>query len=486
MLLNVLGTPPLCRNVIILSASSYASLHRKLEEYACMFGHDTILGNAPHVGSFERWQSYSAEIQGNHFLRWAADASNNCIILLDELDDVKTAYDILNDIPSDARIVVSTRNPAVSKHLQSRFRCFDLSVSELDVEDAVILIETAFNLDHIPIARNQTERLVMALDRHPFTLCSALAYLPSLRRVHDPSEGSIVERFLDILEGPDPESRKEFFDFQGLWGVSVFNLFDSAMNHLMGLVSEPPLIESVRSLLQAIAFVSDARHDCSFVQFFHAVKRSTRNVSLTGDTFNAIFDKGLVHENHTLEKAIQSSLILETPDKMYMPPIWRDCIILYECKTSERRKHWLEQVLLLCHRHFKENDSSQKLRPYAENCVRIAARYDISLQTLFTQPDQQIWLEDILHRKSDITVFEELLKECQEAVTAYRQRPSEGNAAYVRLDRKFTDLKEKHSVSPPEAALQKVRTAIQDMLTIIARASGNAVYNISLSSTPSE
>lgn len=480
MLLNVLNTPPLRRNVVILSATSHAALRQKLEEYACMFGHDTIVGNNPQLGSFERWQSYTPEMQGKHFLRWAADTNNDCLIVLDELDDVKTAYTILNDIPQGARVAVSTRNPAVSRQLRSRFHCLDLTVSELNMVDARSLINASLESENIQIAPDHADRIVNALDRHPFSICSASTYLPKLRRVYDPNEhASVAEAFLAILEGPDYKGRKKFFDFQALWGMSIHSLYASAIKHLTGLIGGSTLDTSVQSLLLAIACVSDPKRGCSFKQFFLSIKPSDRVQLPPNYKMDPVFEEGLLHKQEKLESIIQSSLVIETSELLYMPQLWRDCVCLYECNDTEKLRYWLEQILTLCFHHSVDDASTWKLKLYVENCVRIANRYGISQQSLLSTPEQQDWLRSSLQQRSDVRAFQELLKECQEAEFIHKERPSEGNATYVRLDRRFAYLKSQHCSDAVDATLEDVTSAISRTLSAVARSAGNAVYGIS-------
>ncbi|KAL6171450.1 hypothetical protein ACJQWK_02468 [Exserohilum turcicum] len=102
-------------NVVILPASTYKGLREKLEQYALMFGHDAM----PHHGAIgpralDRWRSYTLTVQADFFLAWTSTMESDCIIILDELDDIKDASDIARDLPRTARVVVSTRNPSVS------------------------------------------------------------------------------------------------------------------------------------------------------------------------------------------------------------------------------------------------------------------------------------------------------------------------------------------------------------------------------------
>jgi hypothetical protein len=397
LLLDYVGQRSSESNIIILSASSHANLQTKLREYALMFGHDAIRHGATGPQSLDVWKSYTPKVQVNIFLEWASATENDCIIILDELDNVKDAADIARDLPKTARVVVSTRNPMVPKQLmQSGFQCLDLFVFDMTFEEAKELLASLLNTTTVRASSKQMEVLVEGLDRHPFAICAASSYLPDLQRIQDPSQQwRVVEILIDALDGDDYEERKYFFDFDGLWNLSISRLFRTAMAHLNKHTTDHDFDTSVRPLLQAIACLSNYETRCHFTTFFNTVQPIASQVASTEEKIDDVFVRGLRMQNSNLGKAIQSSLIIERSYDMYMPGLWRDCIMLYECNPPKDVTYWLRQILLLCYLSGRQRHGIPKLNPFVKNCMHIVKRYGIYLDKILTHPEQNEWLDDV-------------------------------------------------------------------------------------------
>ncbi|KAF2790143.1 hypothetical protein K505DRAFT_364988 [Melanomma pulvis-pyrius CBS 109.77] len=201
LLLKIASQQGAHRNVFVLSASDHAALNRKLEEYACLVGHDVIRRRFPYPELHARWTAFPSEIQRQLFLEWAAETQNNCVIIIDELDGGGNVDKILNDLPQCARIAVSTRNPEIIQTLSKRAKCSNIPIIELEMDEARSLITSLIASKDFKISLEQTERLAIALAMHPFAICAASEYLPRLRRVIDPLRQKFtLEAFINILE----------------------------------------------------------------------------------------------------------------------------------------------------------------------------------------------------------------------------------------------------------------------------------------------
>jgi hypothetical protein len=264
------------------------------------------------------------------------------------------------------------------------------------------------------ICGDQLDRLSTALDRHPFAICAASSYLRTLGNAQDSlKDGSTVEVFLNILEGSSYEGRKAFFDSGRTWAIS--KLFISAMTNLKKRSTGAAFDSTVRTLLQAIAFTSGSDQDCSFVRFFGSINSSWLKHIPEGNAIDNVFKQGLLKGNapEMLENLRQASLVVKLPSHTHMPLLWRDCVLLYECASTDERRYWLKQVLLLCYHHSRLHNWGYGLAPHVENCMRIATRYDIPTTSLLLHEDHKVWLDATLGLRTHAKALAKLLIECR-------------------------------------------------------------------------
>jgi hypothetical protein len=398
-------------NVIVLSASSHAVLEQTLEEYAWRFCQDIIRDWSTEL--FDAWKAQIPALRARSFLAWAGNENNNCIIIFDELDDIDDADTISKALPQAARVAISTRNPAISETLDLHFRCLNRPVFQLEAEEATSLI-TSMVASNFLICGDQLDRLSTALDRHPFAICAASSYLRTLGNAQDSlKDGSTVEVFLNILEGSSYEGRKAFFDSGRTWAIS--KLFTSAMTNLKKRSTGAAFDSTVRTLLQAIAFTSGSDQDCSFVRFFGSINSSWLKHIPEGNAIDNVFKQGLLKGNapEMLVNLRQASLVVKLPSHTHMPLLWRDCVLLYECASTDERRYWLKQVLLLCYHHSRLHNWGYGLAPHVENCMRIATRYDIPTTSLLLHEDHKVWLDATLGLRTHAKALAKLLIECR-------------------------------------------------------------------------
>ena len=483
LLLKIAGEQGAHRNVFILSALDYRGLKQKLEEYACLIGHDVLRRRVPYPEQHTRWVALPPDIQRQFFLDWAAETQNNCIIIIDELDSGADIDLILNDLPQSVRIAVSTRNPELIQTLSRRAKVSHISVVGLEVDEARSLIMSLSASKGFQISLDQAERLAIALDRHPFAICAASEYLPRLRRVLDPSQQEcIIEAFIDILEGSNHDERKAFYDFDNQPGLSITELFKSVLVHTGVTPHTSPLLP----LLQACAFISVPGHTHGLAQFFHAVKPFTNQKNSEGSHFDEVFEKGLQKEWATLDKAIKSSLIIEaTPGRCYMPLIWQECTIMHACDQAKRR-YWLNQILELCYLDDTRENSTHDLGSYVENCIRIATRYNIHRHSLVTEPARRDWLEKAIDRRTNDALVN-LVKDCQAAEESCRKvsiTMPEIHATYAKLAKRYEKIEQKYCVSVIKPEVHELRLKVEGMIAKGAAAAGNPLWRNPLPTRP--
>jgi hypothetical protein len=413
--MNYAAERALRSNVIVLSASSHAALERTLEQYAWRYIDDVIRGGSIDSKQFDTWKAQTPELRASLFLAWAGDTKNNCIIILDGLDDIDDADIISTTLPKTSQVVISTRNPTISKNLDLRFRCLNRPIFQLEADEASSLINFMIASNDLVILEYQVRRLSAALDYHPFAICAASSYLRILRNIQEFSgDELVIETFLNILEGSSYEERRAFFDYGGLSAVS--KLFTSAMTNLRKWSTGTAFDSTIRSLLRAIAFTSGSDQTCSFLRFFDWMNPSLLEHIPEDNEIDDIFKKGLLKGNapETLGNMVQASLIVKLPTHTYMPPLWRDCILLYECASIDERRYWLRQVLLLCYYYSKVHCESRSMAPYIDNCIHIARRYSIPMAGILSHVDHQSWLEATLARGSHYRALNNILYECRE------------------------------------------------------------------------
>lgn len=403
LLLKIASEQALDHKVFVICASDYETMQQKTDEYACLVGHDVLTGKYPPSANPELhriWNDYPREAQQRHFLEWVADVNNKCILVLDDVDAGGDMDRILNELPLSTRIIVSMRNPGIGEaaKLTRRSNCLALPVPPLETEDAKLLIETLLDSYQFDDSSGQTKKIASALERHPFAICAALAYMSHLRLLQDPAARmNTAETLLHTLKGPDWQSRAWFletkFTEMNHPSLSILVLFESTLERMMQQTANPIDRHKFPPFLQAIAFLSIPDYLVDFRQFFHAIKMLRRQLVPQQHKIDLVFDRGLNPEvGKLLHEAKQACLIIqEESERMYMPGIWQECIILHKCDAL-RREYWLKQVLLLCYCHFKENGDSQDLAPFAENCIRIADKLAINVENLLIIPDQKEWL----------------------------------------------------------------------------------------------
>ncbi|PVH96067.1 hypothetical protein DM02DRAFT_688675 [Periconia macrospinosa] len=372
-LLLKMATEESRRNVFVLSASNVKTLWHKLEEYACIIGHDLIVGRFPYADLHERWTS--------------------SLLILDDVETNEDLEEILMELPGTAQIAMSTRSPTVSRTLMQKKSCMQINVPVLEVEEAVKLITDLLTLTLITITPEQKLALVCALKKHPFALCAASVYLPHLRRfLGQTTSSTLVNRFLELLNEDAVEARKRFFDFDIRPDLSISKLFESTLTRIGRPITGVQKNYSIPPLIQICAFLSDEDCFLAFALFFDVL---TQLEPCSIPEKLRPFRKGLMSEEATVTKALESSLFIEIDGIMYIPNLWRECIILNTCDVNERSE-WLEQILKTCYFYFEESKDGGRLAAYVENCNRIMGRHRILHSDLNLQGDQREWFKSAI------------------------------------------------------------------------------------------
>ncbi|TAQ91490.1 hypothetical protein B7494_g267 [Chlorociboria aeruginascens] len=312
-------------------------------------GHDILLPNDRSALTLEIWNSLSPPRKLRIFKDWLQQPENlQTIFILDDLDGLHDTDLILSIISREAQMILfSSRNPILQQDIHRMTH--NLGLSLMVPSEIVQLMEMV--LARIGYESEEGERLdrdvlldiARELDGLPLAAIIAIRYITT---VISQSESESPERdFLDVLQGPDFETRRRFLEYRpGGGGTNLMDTF---------LVSKSRLRDPdglAWRLMQFVACLETNPALTHFRRFFYHRERFAVMEKYGIDIFP---DRDLLAADDTAisevfaecETVSFGEKVAKAKGGTRFHPLWKECAL--HVMGEEGRVRVLSQVMIL-------------------------------------------------------------------------------------------------------------------------------------------
>ena len=338
------------------------------------------------------WRGYEPRQRIREFKTWLAHPSNQpSLFFVDDIDGFKDETLIQAALPREARVILySTRDPSIVGSLGRDSQ--DYLIPTMDVDEMASLMNQVLHRSgqrfaHASISEQDLEAIANVIDGHALGACRAIAYIlnPLAHTTEKPATA-----FLDMFCGSDWKARRKFLDYKPRMGLSIMETFQISLQRI-----RRNNVEAL-NLLELISFLNGRDPRTNF-RVFLGLERPWLDDLRDCLPNYGIFALGLAGQSEYLADLESVSLGIRPhfTSPLMIHSLWLECI-------QQRAGHvtricWLRQVLLLCHASWErdEFDHFDILRPFVDNALAIAARFQISLDDVVESEEMKDWLHNV-------------------------------------------------------------------------------------------
>lgn len=147
--------------------------------------------------------------------------------------------------------------------------------------------------------------------------------------------------------------------------------------------------------LELLAFLSDGTGLLDFRKFLGLMGPWLRDLEDDLPDYE-VFTCGLLKQSEYLAELENVSIGVRPSlsSHLQLHSLWIECIL--QRAGHEGRVRWLRQILLLSYMSGRREKTSDLMRPFVLNVVRIIDRFDIRLDETIESPAIQDWLESLM------------------------------------------------------------------------------------------
>ena len=201
------------------------------------------------------------------------------------------------------------------------------------------------------------------------------------------SEKSPGIAFLDMMNGPEWQSRSQFLNYKQKLGPSLMETFNVSLQRLPG-----DQVSTTR-FLELLAFLSSKDGALDYRNFLGAERPWLHEVRPYLPDFG-VLALGTLEQAKYLGEIENVSIGFRTTFRgpLLIHPLWIECI--QQRAGQEGCERWIRQILLLCYASWTrgEGDTYDVLRPFACNAIDIAKKFQVDKKLPFEGPQFTRWI----------------------------------------------------------------------------------------------
>ena len=340
------------------------------------------------------WRSYGPSERVRAFKMWLGHASNQeSLFIVDDLDRHKDETLIKAALPREAQIILySTRDSSLIETLDRDSQSYHIPIMK-DDEMASLMTMTMRKNGSIfastTLSERELEAIAKVVSGHALGACRAISYIFHVLAQASDDAGDAAKIFLEICNGQDWESRLRFLEYKPSIGLSIMETFVISLDRIH---RHRPKVERV---LELLAFINDKDHKLNFRNFFRSIRPWLQELQPILPDYD-IFASGLAGQSEYIAQLENVSIGVrqDVSTPLQIHPLWLECI--QQRAGHEGRTRWIRQIILICRgSHTRNEEKSDSLRSFVENCCAIAARFRISLDELFGSSDLRAWVHNL-------------------------------------------------------------------------------------------
>jgi hypothetical protein len=408
--------------VFFIRAHDAKSLDDALFKIATSIGPSILASRHPRPYLPDTWSRLQPEEKIREFKTWLGDVDNeSSLFIVDDLDGFSSDNAIQAALPRNARtILYSTRDPSIMMDLQrggNEFRLAQMCEKDMALLMRDVLRRGARNLQE-NVSDEDLQAVAKVLHGNALAACRAIFYM--VQEMDTSAEGSPTKDFIEMIRGPSWQIRKEFFNYKPRFAThSIMECFEVSLQRLRRDQ------DATQTFLNMIGFLSGSLGNTELsldFNVFLSVERPWLSELADDLSDPAVFTtSSRVRKRYLVDLENVAIVFSASPTApLHIHPVWVECI--QQRVEQEGRLRWLRQVYLLCEASISREEVN-KIMPFRDNCLQIAARFGITLHELAPSEFAKRWLEEATTRRphemplSDPVGSEERTKARQEALS---------------------------------------------------------------------
>ncbi|KAI9870960.1 MAG: hypothetical protein M1830_003586 [Pleopsidium flavum] len=382
------------RNVFFIRANDLESLEDAFLDIATSIGHDLLASRRSYQDLHAVWRGLEPPDRVRAFKAWLGDADNQpSLFIVDDLDGLRTDTAIKAALPREALVVLySTRDPSIIGGL--RRNCQEFRVPTMDTDEMATLMESILHqsgstFSQATLSEEELESVAKVVDGNALAGCRAISYIVQV--LAQTAETRPAQIFLDVFNGSDWKARKQFLHFKPRFGLSIMETFETSLQRLRRHQI------AARRLVQLIAFLSSPDHSLDFRKFLSIERPWLLEFRASLPDYD-VFATGLTGQGEYLAELENVSIGFRSIPNgpLQLHPLWTECI--HQRAEHEGRVLWLRQILLVCFGSWTRDEAMDRINPFIQNCLQVAARFQIDLDELFQNATVRDWIKQRAER----------------------------------------------------------------------------------------
>ena len=353
-------------------------------------GHDLIASKYLSADIAAIWRGFGPSEMVSAFKAWLKDPINQPVLfIVDDLDRLKDAATIKEALPREAQIILcSTRDPSIVIESMDRTPT-QFKIQSMGIEETISLLRMVLRRNNVAMAdigtsTSEVKAIARTIDGHALAACRAISYIVNV--IAQTSEKSPGIAFLDMMNGPDWQSRSQFLNYKQKMGPSLMETFNVSLQRLPG-----DQVSTTR-FLELLAFLSSKDGALDYRNFLGVKRPWLHEVRPDLPDFG-VLALGNLEQAKYLGEIENVSIGFRTTFRspLLIHPLWIECI--HQQAGQEGCERWIRQILLLCLASWTrgERDTYNILRPFACNAIDIAKRFQVDKKLPFERPEFTRW-----------------------------------------------------------------------------------------------
>jgi hypothetical protein len=367
--------------VFFVKAKDEDTYKRALLRIATSIGQELLVSRVARCDLATQWASLDLSGRIDAFNNWLQEPENQrSVFIFDDIDGFKPEAAMLSAIPEGpGNLIYSSRDPKLLRDLGRPGEA--LSVSTMTPEEIVQLMKNIMARDKsmLPEQKPSDEQLYaisIAVYGHPLAACRAITYICD--KISITAIDSPAEEFLEILQGSDWESRRNFLDFRGRFGRSIMDTFEASLDRME--LNNKAYAEWVLTIAAFISPNTVTREFVDFRPFFQHDRPWLAELREDLPDFE-LFSKSKAALRHGLSELERTSLWSRPPTlstsrgSLPIHPLWLECI--RHRVSPAGRLRWLRQIHLLCEASTARNEKVELFERFKTNALNVAAKFGV-------------------------------------------------------------------------------------------------------------
>ena len=353
-------------------------------------GHDLIASKYLSADIAAIWRGFGPSEMVSAFKAWLRDPVNQPVLfIVDDLDRLKDAATIKEALPREAQIILcSTRDPSIVIESMDRIPT-QFKIQSMGIEETISLLRMVLRRNNVAMAdigtsTSEVEAIARTIDGHALAACRAISYIVNV--IAQTPEKSPGIAFLDMMNGPDWQSRSQFLNYKQKMGPSLMQTFNVSLQRLPG-----DQLSTTR-FLELLAFLSCKDRSLDYRSFLGMKRSWLHEVRPDLPDFD-ILALGTLEQAKYSGEIENVSIGFRTTFRgpLLIHPLWIECI--QQRAGQEGCERWIRQILLLCLASWTrgESETYNILRPFACNAIDIAKRFQVNNHLTFERRELERW-----------------------------------------------------------------------------------------------